>query len=589
MISLIACALVNLAPAQFMDVTEQVGLGGLAASRVCLVDLDGDGYSDAVVDRYRVFMNRPAGEGEQANGMSIGRRFVEIPPEQTGLLKPRSGGTCNFADLDNDGLLDAVITRYVDLKNEQWEDDDLRTAWRRGLGGGRFGPERPVEHATPATTCAIAIGDWDRDGRLDLYLGNWYEHYGETYTGFANEILLQRDGVWVRQAPVETGLTVKAEDAAGRPTYGVVMTHMDPTTAGQRPVLLDLNYGRRWNRLWLWLDHEETWLDAAPLVGFDGDAIRHGRYPDWLKERAKTDARFDRPDEEPFRANGNSFDAAVGDIDNDGDFDLFVTEITHAWAGESSDRSGFLVNQIRERGNIGFEAKPALAVDRIPTDVQSWNQGDLFAELADLDHDGWLDLILSSGDYPDNERLRVYRNVDGRAFEDVTEQLGIDHDGSQQISLGDVDGDGALDLLVGQTFFRYSAEQRAGREPRLRLFVNRAYHDRPSLVLRLKGDPALGVNRDAIGAVVEVQVSGRTMIRQLIPIGGHAGKQHDFLVHFGLGEVRTVDRLTVRWPGSEQVDRFENVESGVYRLQQGGLLQDAALSPVRNYTSPEAD
>src|SRR5690606_20894784 len=116
------------------------------------------------------------------------------------------------------------------------------------------------------------------------------------------------------------------DDLGARPTYGVMILRLGDTGASQ---LLDLNYGRRANRLWesqtvrpqalrpfdRRLQHRlmlTGWSDLAPLYGVDGDDIRHGRYPDWLKERAKTDPRFDRPDEKPFRSHGNTFDAAVG-------------------------------------------------------------------------------------------------------------------------------------------------------------------------------------------------------------------------------------------------------------------------------------
>src|SRR5690606_6247248 len=138
-----------------------------------------------------------------------------------------------------------------------------------------------------------------------------------------------------------------------------------------------------------------------------------GRYPDWLKERAKTDPRFDRPDEKPFRSHGNTFDAAVGDIDNDGAFDLFLAEITHGWAGDSSDRSRFLV-QSESDGMVRFAPDDRLSVDRVPGDptIRNWNQGDLYAELADFDLDGRLDLLLASSDYPDDQRLRLWRQQD---------------------------------------------------------------------------------------------------------------------------------------------------------------------------------
>src|SRR5690606_1188315 len=182
-------------------------------------------------------------------------------------------------------------------------------------------------------------------------------------------------------------------------------------------------------------------------AGFDGDSIRHGRHPDWLAERAKADPRFERDDEPPFRANGNTFDAAVGDIDNDGDFDVFVSTIIHAWAGDSSDRSRFLVNQLAESGRLTFTSPPELSVDRIPTTVTSenfnYNQGDIFAELVDFNNDGRLDLIICSSDYsdppPHDERLRIYLQTSDGTFRDATAELGVDHLGAGQPALVDLD------------------------------------------------------------------------------------------------------------------------------------------------------
>jgi hypothetical protein len=545
------------------DVTDGAGLGGISSSRVMLIDLDRDGCSDAVVDRHRIFMNQPD------ESSPIGRRFVELPTDEAGLQPLHRGDICVFADLDNDGHLDALVTRYLDLNNEKWEDHGLRTAWQPGRGDGSFGEPRPIEVATPATTSAVAVGDFNRDGRLDVYLGGWYEQYGGSYAGDANELLLQTDEGWERLAPLDRGLWVHDEDSAGRPTYGVAMAHLDPLAAARRPLLFDLNYGRRWNRLWMWLADEGRFLDVAPLVGFDGDDIRHGRHPDWLKERARTDPRFDRADEPPFRANGNTFDIAFGDIDNDGDFDLFLAEITHGWAGESSDRSRLLITEFRKPRGFSFHVDEAFNVDRVPEDRPSWNQGDLFAELLDVDNDGWVDLLLSSGDYPDDQRLRLYRNEAGDRFDDWTERLGLDHDGSQQLGIGDVDGDGRLDVLVGQTFFRYSAEQKAGRTPQIRLFQSRIAPDNRSLVLRLQGDPSAGINRDAIGATVGIRIGDDWRYQQLAPIGGHSGKQRDLLVHFGLGEHEQVDELVVRWPGAVEPTVATDLAAGRYVIQQG--------------------
>lgn len=580
----------------FVDATADLGLEGLRGPHCCFVDLDNDGRPDVVIGRNRVFLNRA--DEESPHGV----RFVEV--ESPGLPAFRTGDIAVFADLDGDGIKDCLWTRYLDVNADGYEppaEGPPKAAWLRGNGDGTFGSPvgswEVIGAAGEATTAAVALGDVDRDGRLDIYLGNWYLKYGAGLEGYENELLLsghREDGMWSRDPRFASFAQEFDEqgDPGGRPTYGVLIATVLPDglgrTARPTPELLDLNYGRRWNRLWI-LDMGRPnargladWRDHAPALGLDGDEIRHGRHPEWLKERARTDPRFDREDEKPFRANGNTFDAAVGDIDNDGDFDLFVAEITHGWAGESSDRSRFLVQEPLARDAAEpwvtaarFVSPPGLSVDRVPTDptVRGWNQGDIYAELADFDLDGRLDLLLCSSDYPDNQRLRVYRQQADGTFADITSWVGIDHVGAGQPSLADIDGDGDLDIIVGQSFNRLRRDQREGREPRVRVYLNQAA-DRSlghALVLRLEGDPEAGVAADALGAIVRVTATIRgeevTQSRQLVGIGGHQGKQMDFAVHFGLGDAPRADRVEIAWPDDRgSVTVLEGLEAGTHEI-----------------------
>ena len=554
----------------FLDISDQVGLGPEVLkttgpiARVCFADVNSDGWPDVVVDRHRVFLNVP---GPSA---PIGRRFDEVPANRAGLLPPVPGTTTVFADVDNDGHLDAIVAEYVAAKNRAWVDHGRSTGWQRGRGDGTFEDRRPLG-TQPRTTIAIAVADVNRDGALDLYLGN-ASATADSHEGFANDLLLNDGhGSWVREPlPEDEAEFDEERDAGGRPTYGAMIM---ANPLGEGVMILELGYGRRWNRAWI-QDDSGLWRDVAPGISLDGDGVRHGRYPEWLKERAKEDSRFDRTDEKPFRANGNTFDCAAGDLDNDGDFDLLFSEITHGWAGESSDRTRLLLN-VSDQGDSRFFVPPGAgwSLDRHHADPQRWNQGDLFCELADLDQDGRLDVIVSSGDYPDDQRLRIWLQAPGGGgLVEATETLGINHDGSQQISLADVDGDGDLDLLVGQSFNRYPAEKIGERSPRIRLFENRATDGRKSITLRLHSD-GKSANRDALGARVKTRVGDTMMMRQLVGIGGHAGKQHDFIIHFGLGQAESVDELIVNWPaqtGSQQ--KFANVAAGRYELTQGGNL-----------------
>lgn len=653
--SLLVILLVTPALAQqlaFTDATAAAGLGGITASRLCLADLNADGRPDAIVraiepgkpDRYRVFLNRP--EDPPAHDSAtptplLGFRFVELD-KPSNLPTPQAGDCLVFADLDYDGHADAIFTRYLDINNPKFVEPPApsRTCWLKGNGDGTFGEPQIIEAAQRATTTCIAVGDLHGNGTLVLFLGNWYRNYGERDEAFRSDLLAiesAQKGLEARAStlvfrrvglPEDLADFDEATDSGGRPTYGAMFIRLwntreawymnHPRGYGTwRTFPLELNYGRRANRLWgpvfdlcgTGLTPEQLWADWACGVGLDGDSDRSGKYPEWLKERAKTDKRFEREDEKPFRSHGNTFDAAVGDIDNDGDFDLFFAEITHAWAGPSSDRSRFLVNKLDETGPDGnptgkFVEDRRLSVDRFPADptVHNWNQGDLFCELADFDHDGRLDLLLSSGDYPDSQRLRLFRQQDDAMFKDVTAWCGLNNEGSQQISLGDIDGDGDIDILVGQSFNRLDAAQIAGRTPTLKVYLNQTVEKRRererlgllpagevvrnSIELRLVGGdaptpaPAAGtpapndtparVNRDALGAVVRAAVDldadpatpPATIIRQLIGIGGHAGKQHEFLVHLPLARGAKAERIEIFWRGAAKPTVLTDVPGG---------------------------
>ena len=163
-------------------------------------------------------------------------------------------------------------------------------------------------------------------------------------------------------------------------------------------------------------------------------------------------------------------------------------------------------------------------------------------------------------------------------------------------TLADVTGNGALDLIVGQSFNRLPAPRRraasiasgalsrdaphdARPERRARLFLNGSTEGRDSLVLYLQGDPARGIAANALGAIVRVKAnldgdSGTPEVsqtRQLLGPGGHAGKQHAFLVHVGLGEANKATRVEIVWPDAAGTTTvFKDLQAGSYRIKPDG-------------------
>ena len=144
-------------------------------------------------------------------------------------------------------------------------------------------------------------------------------------------------------------------------------------------------------------------------------------------------------------------------------------------------------------------------------------------------------------------------------------------------SLADVDLDGDLDLLIGQSFNRLLKQQRVKAalasgtlrkdlsdstmpEPQARLYLNESSQGRRSLILHLIGDKKKGVSSSAIGAIVRVTADTDgdsntpelVQSRQLLGPGGHSGKQNETIIHVGLGDATYATRVKIQWPGDNQ-------------------------------------
>jgi hypothetical protein len=144
------------------------------------------------------------------------------------------------------------------------------------------------------------------------------------------------------------------------------------------------------------------------------------------------------------------------------------------------------------------------------------------------------------------ERNRVYLNVKGEHFLEISHLTGADSDGDgRAVVAADLRNTGTLDLVVRQ----------AGGGPLL-LFENRM-PPRHYLTVSLRGRQS---NRQGIGARLTAVVKGQALVRELYPANGYFSQAPN-VVHFGLGDAAGVDRLTIRWP-SGKVQVLENLEGG---------------------------
>ncbi len=252
---------------------------------------------------------------------------------------------------------------------------------------------------------------------------------------------------------------------------------------------------------------------------------------------------------------------AVGDYDNDGDFDVFAP------AGED----GYRGRLFRNEGSGIFTNVAAVAgVDR--------PLNELYATWADYDNDGYLDLFIETAAYfsqPQkygNTNVMFHNNGDG-TFSNV--EIGSPlHDGVRRVGLTwvDYDHDGFLD------FFLACGNAGLERNHFYRNNLPSTGNTNHWLEVRLSGKAS---NSMGVGAKVRASASirGKTVqqVREITVPGGIT--QEDYLAHFGLGDATSVATLRIEWP-SGIVQRLYNVSAGQFLT----ITETANTPPVAAIT-----
>ena len=398
-------------------------------------------------------------------------------------------------------------------------DEDFANHVLLNDGSGKFTEVKTpgVETRDPSTAAALA--DADGDGKLDLYWGNWLVVYPNNPAVPDRYFTGKGDGTFV-DAMTKAGLTLKTPYSV----YGV--RWLDYNNDGHQDLYVS-NYHLYPNQLWE-NQGDGTFKEVAEKRGVAFDAIP--------------------PSGSSLLNGGHSYGMDFGDVDNDGDMDLWITNLSHPRTRPWSDPSVFAVNKGAAAG-YAFEDKTAAA-------GFIYDEGDVNVAMADFDND--MDLDLAVATLYTGHFSKVYRNDGKGVFTDVTYETGGAVHDAVSVAWADADSDGDLDLFIAG---------RASDSKRVHYLVNQVGSKNAWVELLLEGKTA---NRDAVGARVTLKAGGVTQLRDARGGGGgHANVQQPRTIHFGLGSATKIDTLTVSWPGGKTETITGAAPRGKYKILEG--------------------
>ncbi len=518
-------------------------LAEVTAGGAALLDFDNDGDLDIYLTqgamlppgRSSTDAEFPLPEGEIprdrlfANRLESGVLKFEDVTEAAGISAFGYGMGVASGDFNNDGRLDLYVTNL--------ESNQLFL----GSSNGIFSDATAEWDADDARWSVPAtVVDLDRDGWLDLFVGNYVD--------------LDINN------PKQCFRVTGARDYCGPLAYTEVGDRLFLNQQGRSfraatrdfglhrafgsalgSVFLDAN-GDRWPDLYVANDGRpnQLWINQQGQ-GFVDEALERGSA---LNAEGQAEA---------------SMGVVATDVDNDGDEDLFMAHL----AGETH-------TVYRNDGN-GYFADTTIAMGMAA--ASKWATG--FGALSfDYDNDGDLDILTVNGavqiieeqatrgvPYPLRMRNQLFAN-EGNSFVEVSDHAGPAfevEEVSRGAAAGDVDNDGDIDVLI------------LNNNGPAELLLNQVGQERNWLGIRLLAEVNGGSQRDAIGArAVLTTGDGRKLHRTVATTGSFASSSDPRLL-FGLSDSQAVD-LVVTWVSGKR-ERFSELVSGTYQTLVEGTGQ----------------
>ncbi len=496
----------------FTEVSQEAGIDhqfvvyeGMFGGGICVFDLNKDGYEDLYLtsgmNEDRLYLNQGDGTFRniyEGSGLEATRKYV-------------TQGVAG-ADVNRDGWVDLFVTT-ITTKDSVKRIPRAPNLLFLNNGDQTFrevSKEYGIDQMNSFST-GINFGDFNADGYPDAYIGNYFRNYEGDLTYIndqtivsANQIsqdflLLNKKGKSFKDVFEDYGLAYKGY------SFGGIFTDFD--NDGDQDLFVNHDFGYK----------------ATP------DFLLENLYPKKAFKDISKEMEMD--------LKINSMGTAVGDFDNNGVMDYYLTNIRF---------NAFMVSQ-----GLGEPFEDKIIDYGMDLFTISWG-----ANFADFDHDGDLDLFVANGDLNPNDHPMgdFYFENTGEGFEEKAGQKGLKDYGIGRGSvIFDMENDGDLDILV--------INQKAVMpyEPST---VTRLYRNDSTKGNWLKVDlTGTQAEMNGLGSRVEIVLGETRMIREIDGGGSSHLSQNSTIAHFGVGNAKKIDSVIVKWIGGSQqvlVDQAAN-------------------------------
>ncbi len=474
--------------------------GGAAAG-----DFDNDGWPDLFVSRYwdTPFLYRNNHDGTFSD--------VTSSAFSAGMPGSNTGGA-SWGDIDNDGDLDLYVTTVNSgLGNQLYLND----------GAGHFSEQaaaRGVNLGGPSTGMTSAsLGDYDNDGYLDMYVGEWRPLATSYTTNPTQARLLRNRGAeqpgYFEDVTAASGAAMGP--VSGQPvynSYAFTPRFVDFDRDGRSDILVTSDYGS--TRLF-WNNGNGTFTDGTPEID--------------------------------ILLGNTDMGLAIGDVDGNGWLDFFTTDICYPSTCSTTGGNRLF----RNFGNRLFLESSDFSGVR----DAGWGWG---SEMFDYDNDKDLDIVATNGYYNHGtifeiDAVRLFKNNGqggfATTFTEVASSLGMtDTSQGRGLLTFDYDRDGDLDVFIVNNFAAPV------------LYRNDGGNGADWLRLETVG---MLSNRDGVGAFITVTPDlafpDEVLVHEISESSSFLS-QSEPIAHFGLGPgADLIDLIRIEWPASGIVQELRGV------------------------------